>query len=416
MVNIAIHRRNINKIKTILFIQSLYAYLLALKYFCIVKEIMNSSNNNSYTHNPNGNRTSMNRPAVNLPSPNAVTNTSCNEANQMLIFNDKTMTYDENGNMTSVTNSCGTTAYTWDARNRLVGIAGYKPDCTSLTATFKYDALGRRIEKTINGRTIQYLYDGLDIIQEIENSIVIVNYIRTLNIDEPLARIESNGTVRYYQTDALGSIITLTDENGDIRTNYSYDPYGSVVISGETSDNSFQYTGRENDGTELHYYRFRYYSPELQRFISEDPIRLKGGINFYAHVGNNPVNWIDPLGLFSSGNAMVGGYLMGIGKGAGDCAAGLVEMGAIARQVRSGKLDDLYGHCLAHCKVRKACGKGLGDALSLGISYGKESYDWAKGKIFGGRDWDPVDIDANEQGRTCPKEKSCEEQCKNTRR
>jgi len=67
--------------------------------------------------------------------------------------------------MTSVTNSCGTTNYTWDVRNRLVGISGFDPQCSPLSASFRYDALGRRIEKTINGRTIQYVYDGLDIVQ-----------------------------------------------------------------------------------------------------------------------------------------------------------------------------------------------------------------------------------------------------------
>lgn len=56
-------------------------------------------------------------------------------------------------------------------RNRLVGINGFNSDCNPLTASFKYDAVGRRIEKTINGRTIKYLYDGLDIVQELENSV-----------------------------------------------------------------------------------------------------------------------------------------------------------------------------------------------------------------------------------------------------
>ena len=256
----------------------------------------------SYVYDPNGNRTSTNRQAINLPLPNTVTNTSYNQANQMITFTPSTgsvknMTYDENGNMTSVTNSCGTTTYDWDARNRLVGIDGYKPDCTPLTASFEYDALGRRIEKTINGRTIQHLYDGLDIVQEIENGVVSVNYIRTLNIDEPLARIKADTAVRYYQTDALGSIIALTDETGAIKTQYTYDPFGNVTISGEASDNPFQYTGRENDETGLYYYRFRYYSPELQRFISEDPIGLLGGINLYSYVRNRPTRYIDQMGL-----------------------------------------------------------------------------------------------------------------------
>ena len=251
-----------------------------------------------YTHDANGNIVSMSRPGVNLPFPNPVTNTSHDEANQMFTFNDKTITYDDNGNMTSVTNTCGTTNYTWDVRNRLIGISGFAPDCSALTASSKYDAWGRRIEKTINGKATQYLYDRYDIVQEIESGAVSANYIRTGNIDEPLVRIKSDGSVRYYQTDALGSIIVLTDETGAVRTTYAYDPFGSVSVSGEASDNPFQYTGRENDGTGLYYYRARYYNPELQRFISEDPIGLAGGdINFHAYVGNNPISLIDPFGL-----------------------------------------------------------------------------------------------------------------------
>jgi len=149
----------------------------------------------AYTYDANGNRTSMNRPSVNLPFREPVTNTSYNDANQMLSFtlataSAKNITYDNNGNTTSVTNACGTTTYIWDARNRLIGISGFDALCSSPSASFRYDALGRRIEKTINGRTIQYLYDGLDIVQEIENELPSVNYIRTLNIDEPLARIK----------------------------------------------------------------------------------------------------------------------------------------------------------------------------------------------------------------------------------
>ncbi len=226
----------------------------------------------------------------------------------------RNITYDANGNMASVTNTCGTTTYSWDARNRLVGITGFKPDCSLLTASFLYDAVGRRVQKTINGQTIQYLYDGVDIIQEITNGLPSVNYIRTLNIDEPLARIDlATNTVRYYHADALGSIIGLSNESGQEVTKYAYDPFGQVVISGEMSDNPFQYTGRENDGTGLYYYRARYYSSELQRFVSEDPIGLKGGINFFAYVDsvgkgtvdtnlyvyadNSPINENDPMGL-----------------------------------------------------------------------------------------------------------------------
>jgi len=258
-----------------------------------------------YNYDQNGNRTSMDRVNVPVKLPNPANNIAYNSANQMLTFNDKTITYDNNGNMTSVTNSCGTTVYDWDARNRLIGMAGFDPNCQPLIASFKYDALGRRIEKRINEKTIHYLYDGLDIIQEIENGIVSANYIRNLNIDEPLARIQSDGTVRYYQQDALGSVIALLDENGEEKTQYSYDPYGNVEILGELSDNPFQYTGRENDGTGLYYYRARYYSPELQRFVSEDRIGLRGqDVNLFRYVFNQPTNNNDPLGLLSSSSSI----------------------------------------------------------------------------------------------------------------
>ena len=89
----------------------------------------------------------------------------------------------------------------------------------------------------------------------------------------------------------------MTDETGQIRTQYNYSPFGETELLGEPSDNPFQYTGRENDNTGFYYYRARYYSPRLKRFVSEDPIRLRGGINFFIIGGNNPINFIDPLGL-----------------------------------------------------------------------------------------------------------------------
>jgi RHS repeat-associated protein len=268
----------------------------------------------SYTYDANGNRTSMNRLNV-LPKLPNLTQATYDQANRMLNFGGATISYDNNGNMTLVTNNCGVTNYTWDARDRLAGINGFDDSCQPLNVSFQYDALGRRIEKTINGRTIQYLYDGLDIVQEKESGAVTVNYLRMLDIDEPLARIQSGGAIRYYHANALGSVIALTDENAVIRTQYNYTPSGVTGVIGEVPENPFQFTGRENDGTGLYYYRARYYDPLAGRFISEDPVRFAGGdVNWfvyadsvgkplmetsaYLYAGNNPVNKIDPFGLY----------------------------------------------------------------------------------------------------------------------
>ena len=74
-----------------------------------------------------------------------------------------------------------------------------------------------------------------------------------------------------------------------------YEPYGEVTSTG-TSDNSYQYTGRENDGNGLYYYRARYYSQSLKRFISEDPMGLAAGLNSYSYVHDDPLNRFDPMG------------------------------------------------------------------------------------------------------------------------
>src|SRR5439155_23677480 len=82
-----------------------------------------------------------------------------------------------------------------------------------------------------------------------------------------------------------------------ITTQYTYDPFGNATLTGQTSSNSFTYTGRELDVAGLYFYRSRFYNPTLQRFISEDPTGMNGGVNLYNYVGNNPIGYIDPLGL-----------------------------------------------------------------------------------------------------------------------
>jgi RHS repeat-associated protein len=82
-----------------------------------------------------------------------------------------------------------------------------------------------------------------------------------------------------------------------VQSEYTYEPFGAATEAG-TDANPFQYTGRENDGTGLSYYRARYYHPGLQRFVSEDPIGFRGGdTNLYAYVLNSPTGFRDTRGL-----------------------------------------------------------------------------------------------------------------------
>ncbi|MGH8397449.1 MAG: RHS repeat-associated core domain-containing protein [Gammaproteobacteria bacterium] len=223
--------------------------------------------------------------STNLPA--ALASASYDANNRLTQWGTKTLTYDTDGNLTTD----GTNAYTWNTRNQLTGITG------GSTASFVYDALGRRESKTIGGTATNFLYDGLNLEQELNGTTPTVNYLTGANIDEMFSRTDSTGTESYL-TDNLGSTLALTSSSGAIQTSYTYEPYGNTTATGTSSTNSLQYTGRENDGTGLYYYRARYYSPGYGRFITEDPLGLAAGQNLYAYAGNNPINWVDPTGQF----------------------------------------------------------------------------------------------------------------------
>lgn len=251
----------------------------------------------TYTYDKGGNRITQlrqNAAASNLPTAVVAANIAYDAANELTRWNSATtnLTYNSNGNLATETQGGLTTTYTWDARNRLSGISR-----TGLTASFAYDALGRRKSKTINGATTGFWYDGNDVYAEIMGATPSATYIRGLSIDEPYIRKGAND--EFYETDALGTSIALTNAAGASQTTYTYQPYGVSTQLDTPSSNAFQYTGRDNDETGLIYYRARYYHPNMQRFVTEDPLRFRGGENnFYVYTNNSPTQASDPLGLF----------------------------------------------------------------------------------------------------------------------
>jgi RHS repeat-associated protein len=247
--------------------------------------------NLSYSYDADGRRTSSGGSLAAVTLPASVSGNTFNADNGMTGFNGTTLSYDANGNLTGD----GTNTYTWDARNHLNAISG------GSTASFVYDAFGRRASKTIGSSVTQFLYDGRNPVQELDGGnppSVTANLLTGLNIDEYFTRIVGS-TTSTLLADALGSTIGLVGSGGTIATSYTYQPFGAVTTGGAGNTNPFQFTGRENDATGLYFYRNRYYSPTYQRFIAQDPIEFRGGINLYAYALNNPISFRDPFGRCS---------------------------------------------------------------------------------------------------------------------
>ncbi|MGE5052921.1 MAG: RHS repeat-associated core domain-containing protein [Acidobacteriota bacterium] len=241
------------------------------------------STTESYSYDAVGNRLSS------FGVPNYSYNTS-NELTSNLVGS---YTYDANGN--TLTDSSGR-QYSWDFENRLT--QAIVPGQNGGTTTFKYDPFGRRIQKSGSLGTTNYVYDGPNLVEELDNGgNVLARYTNQMRVDEPLTELRV-GTTSYYLQDGLGSVTSLSNGSGALANTYTFDSYGKLTASTGTLTNPFQYTGRESDQeTGLYYYRARYYDSNVGRFISEDPIGLQGGPNFYAYVGNDPVDFNDPRGL-----------------------------------------------------------------------------------------------------------------------
>jgi len=171
---------------------------------------------------------------------------------------------DANGNLTGD----GTNSYTFEGRNHLTAIGG------SETASFvgacpepcRRDPFGRRATKVVNSTTAQLIgacpersrRNGLDPVQLLNGSNppgVTANLMTGLRIDEYFRTSAGGGGT--YMVDALGSTIGLVNSSGTIAGSYTYQPFGKSTAGG-TATTPFQFTGRENDGTGLYYYRARY--------------------------------------------------------------------------------------------------------------------------------------------------------------
>lgn len=254
----------------------------------------------TYTYDPAGNR---------LTDTKTTQAWSYNANNQLIGFDGISFDYDANGNTikkTDANDPAQVRFYVYDTSNRLVEV---RDQNHALISRYTYDPFGRRLSKETTGNNatkIYFLYGDEGLIAEADSSGIVTKIYgykpgSTRNTDPVYLRQGSN--TYYYQNDHLGTPQKLLAQNGSIVWSVKTDSFGHAVVdSGSTVTNNLGFPGQYYDSESgLFYNGWRYYDPKSGRYVTSDPIGLKGGVNIYAYALANPVNNFDPMGLDTDG-------------------------------------------------------------------------------------------------------------------
>jgi RHS repeat-associated protein len=240
---------------------------------------------------------------------------SYNSDNRLISLDGGSVSSDANGNITNI--GPGTLAY--DFENRLITFA-----FSNATGTCAYDGLGDRLARTVNGEARRFVLDRMATLTEVlvetdTNGSAVAFYIYGLGLAQ---RITPDGETATYHFDIRGSTVAITDSAGNVTDAYAFDSFGVLANAEGDSSQPFRYLGRHGilgDSTGLYHARARYFSPQLGRFLTKDPVTGKDSdgqsLNRYVYALNNPLFLLDKSGLcaqqnetwwFEFGDAQVG--------------------------------------------------------------------------------------------------------------
>lgn len=212
--------------------------------------------------------------------------------------------FDKSGNDTLIKNDSSQYSYRYTRDNILASITG-----NNLQYQFQYDALGNRIQQTINGSNTRYINNtgvGLSNVLMEQGS---DELIKAYNIfgSGLLARIDSSGKIYYYITDIKHNVVALVNDSAIVTDRYIYDDFGKVWKHTGSTQQPYTWLGEmgvQSVNDSLYYVRARYYNTTTGRFINRDPYQYDltkpQTVNRYVYSLNNAINMFDWTGLYGN--------------------------------------------------------------------------------------------------------------------
>ncbi len=266
----------------------------------------------SYQYDAIGNRK---KSATSLTLP-ATDNHTANALNQYTTVpgHPGAIVHDPDGNLTQGSTPA-TSNLVWDAENRLIAATN---NASGVTTTYRYDAFSRRISRSVGILpTTLFIHDAWNCVAEYVSPnpstapILQINYLWGMDLSDTmqgaggvgglLSQRATNGApsvIHYPCYDGNGNVTQYLTNTGAIATSFEYDPFGRLMINNPTNQFAYRFSTKPLDQpTGLYYYGYRYYDPATGRWPSRDPIGEEGGVNLYGFVGNDPINFIDYIGL-----------------------------------------------------------------------------------------------------------------------
>lgn len=274
--------------------------------------------------------------------------------------------YTPNGHLQSSTGWLGNRSYVYDAFDRLKSTT-----VDGVATSYLINGLDQRVGKTGPLGTFRYAYAGQNaLLGEQHDDFGATGWRNYLYLNgEPVAIVSGNGVRYFLHNDHLGRPEVMTDGYNAPVWKAANGSYHRTVTLGDPTTVILGFPGQQwDEETDTWYNGFRDYDPYTGRYIQSDPIGLGGGVNTYAYVGGNPVNLIDPLGLFCIDERMKSAISTGVGTFAGAASSGVPIPAALAAGGLAGGLDYAVGSVASGTTTGLVLGAAAGRSRGAAVA------------------------------------------------